>query len=221
MRKTSYGVTAVFCAVVLILNILASTRTDWLVYKTPEIFHTKIIVRYGLRERCETKVISLPDSDTDRNYTEKSCRRFPLTKTDECQNGNERFCASWTSAGYAVELGIGFSAVSLVAIMFGVSTHSRRRRIWRAVAGLVALQGELLLSILCFSSSHSDSVTDMYRTGRYPTFDQAKPGTAYVVNTISWIASILIVIGVVTTGISADQGHRWAAGNRAYRQLPS
>ncbi|PBK72512.1 hypothetical protein ARMSODRAFT_954226 [Armillaria solidipes] len=214
MRKTSYGVTAVFCAVVLILNILASTRTDWLVYKTPEIFHTKIIVRYGLRERCETKVISLPDSDTDRNYTEKSCRRFPLTKTDECQNGNERFCASWTSAGYAVELGIGFSAVSLVAIMFGVSTHSRRRRIWRAVAGLVALQA--VFQLLAFGL-----VTDMYRTGRYPTFDQAKPGTAYVVNAISWIASVLIVIGVVTTGISADQGHRWAAGNRAYRQLPS
>jgi len=42
-------------------------------------------------------------------------------------------------------IAIGFSAVSLAAIIFGVTTHSRRRRIWRAVAGLVTMAGELFM----------------------------------------------------------------------------
>ena len=45
-------------------------------------------------------------------------------------------------------------------------------------------------------------------------------GTAYVLNTVSWAADILIVLGVVVTGLAADAGHKWAAGNRAYRPIP-
>jgi len=43
--------------------------------------------------------------------------------------------------GYFVELAMGFGALSLLSILVGVSTGSRRRRIWRAVAGLVLLHG--------------------------------------------------------------------------------
>jgi len=39
-------------------------------------------------------------------------------------------------------IAIGFSAVALAAIVFGVTTHSRRRRIWKAVTGLVSMAGE-------------------------------------------------------------------------------
>jgi len=35
---------------------------------------------------------------------------------------------------------IGFSAVALAAIVFGVMTHSRRN--WKAVTGLVFMAGE-------------------------------------------------------------------------------
>jgi len=122
------------------------------------------------------------------------------------------FCTSWTSAGYATELAIGFAALSLVTIVIGVSTHSRRRRIWRAVAGLVILH--TLLQIMAFGI-----VTEMYRTSSYPSFEQARPGTAYVLNVLSWILGVAIAFGVITTGISADKGHRWAAGNRAYHPI--
>lgn len=79
-------------------------------------------------------------------------------------------------------------------------------------------------------------ITDLYRTSRYPPFEYARPseylcltprsyflismlGTAYVLNTISWVMNVIVVFGVVTTGISADAGHEWAAGNRAYRPV--
>ena len=79
-------------------------------------------------------------------------------------------------------------------------------------------------------------VTHLYRTEMFPTFDRARPGAcvpifvvglaltldvglAYVLNIVSWILGVLVTAGVVTTGISANRGHRWAAGNRAYRPI--
>lgn len=44
-------------------------------------------------------------------------------------------------------------------------------------------------------------------------------GVAYILNVLSWACDVLIIFGVVTTGISADAGHAWAAGNRAYRPI--
>lgn len=113
--------------------------------KTPEVLHTRITTRYGLSKLCEIKRVDLPSTGGDGTgkYVEKSCRRFPLRQQDKCETDNSGFCAAWTSAGYAIELGIGFSALGVVAILFGVSTGSRRRRIWRAIAGLVAIQGAL------------------------------------------------------------------------------
>lgn len=55
------------------------------------------------------------------------------------------FCIAWTTAGYFAGLSIGFAAMACLAIIFGVTTHSRRRRIWRAVAVFVALHGMLHL----------------------------------------------------------------------------
>lgn len=181
MRKTSYGITLVGVAFVLILvrfkaslnempsnelyleHILIhpyrlvslAARTpdarngltkNRLVVKTPEIFNTQITTRYGLGKLCETVVTTIPnssDGSDNGKYVRKSCRRFPLRQQDRCETENSGFCAAWTSAGYSVELGIGFSALAVVAILFGLTTGSRRRRIWRAVAGLVALQGAL------------------------------------------------------------------------------
>lgn len=45
------------------------------------------------------------------------------------------------------------------------------------------------------------------------------PGAAFVLNTVSWVFGVLTTIGVIITGISANKGHRWAAGNRAYRPI--
>ena len=44
-------------------------------------------------------------------------------------------------------------------------------------------------------------------------------GLAYALNTISWVLGVFITIGVVITGISANRGHQWAAGNRAYHPI--
>lgn len=81
-------------------------------------------------------------------------------------------------------------------------------------------------------------ITEMYYNSEYPSFDQARPGEssiairrildfidippigiAYVLHTITWILSIMISLSVLLTGVSADAGHRWAAGNRPYRPI--
>jgi len=107
---------------------------------------------------------------------------------------------------------VGFGALSLMAILFGVSTHSRRRRIWRAVAGLVMLQATCQIATFAI-------ITDTYHKDGYPSFDRARPGLAYIVHTLTWVLGILATIGVVLTGMSAAAGHRWAAGNRAYHPI--
>lgn len=109
----------------------------------PEIFHTKITVQYGLLTRCERQVVTVPGlPDSSRmTYTDYKCRAFPARVSDSCEKENHLFCAVWSTAGYFTELSIGLAAVACLTLVFGVSTHSRRRRIWRAVAVLVALHG--------------------------------------------------------------------------------
>ncbi|KAJ3866589.1 hypothetical protein EV359DRAFT_36321 [Lentinula novae-zelandiae] len=214
MRKLSYVITFLAVVVSLIVTILSLQRVDWLVVKTPEILHTQITVRYGLTTLCELKHVSIPGSDNNSKfeYSSYDCRPFPKRVQDGCEEENSGFCAAWTSAGYAVEISIGFAVLALFAILIGVSTGSRRRRIWKAVAGLVALQS--VMQIVAFAI-----VTDTMRTGAFPTFEDAKPGTGYALSTFTWIFSAVIATGVVVTGVFADKGHKWAAGNRAYRRI--
>lgn len=216
MRKTLYVVTFVAAVATLILNILSTTQPDWIAYRSTEVFHTRFTWYYGLNRLCELKSVNIPDSDS---WTSYGCRKFPVRKQDcapsdddDDRNVTVSFCDAWTSAGYAAELGIGFASVSLIAILVGVSTHSRRRRIWRAVAALVGLH--TVSQIITFAI-----ITHLYRTNAYPTFEHARLGVAYVLNTLSWILGVLITTGVIVTGIYADKGHKWAAGNRAYRRI--
>ncbi|EJD03309.1 uncharacterized protein FOMMEDRAFT_156694 [Fomitiporia mediterranea MF3/22] len=214
MRKTSYVVTFLAVAVTLLLNILSITRPDWLYAHPPDIFHSKIVIRYGLLERCERQIIDFPGPGQSGRirYTDYSCRPFPSRKEDACEDENRYFCTMWWTAGYAAELGVAFGAATLMAVLIGVSTRSRRRRIWRGVAGLEALHASF--KIITFAL-----ITHLYSKSHHPYFEFARPSTAYILNTLSWVADVLIIFGVVTTGISADAGHAWAAGNRAYRQI--
>ncbi|KAJ8514461.1 hypothetical protein ONZ45_g8007 [Pleurotus djamor] len=214
MRKTSYVLTFLAVVVTLVLNIISTQRPDWIVVANPEVFRTKITTYYGLAERCERKVIRIPQptDDGELEYTNYTCRPFPASVTDGCDEENRMFCATWKGALYLGELGIGFAAVSLLSILVGLTTHSRRRRIWRAVAGLVILHGSAQLATFA-------AVTEMYRSDRFPTFEQGRPGWGYVINIISWIFAFMTAFGVITTGLSADKGHRWAAGNRAYQPI--
>lgn len=95
----------------------------------------QVTTRFGLLERCERRIVW----EGRNRWVDHSCRSFPMRVQDHCDEENKHFCVAFTSARYATELGTGFSAMALVALLIGVSTHSRRRRIWRAVAGLVAL----------------------------------------------------------------------------------
>ncbi|KIM40139.1 hypothetical protein M413DRAFT_446296 [Hebeloma cylindrosporum] len=146
-------------------------------------------------------------------HRDYECRKFPMSVTDRCENDNKAFCLAWTSAAFLNEIALGFGPISLLAILFGVSTHSRRRRIWAAVAGLVSLQA------ICQISTFG-IVTDTYLTSSFPSFERARPGTAYILHTLCWISSVLVAFGVLLTGISAGAGHRWAAGNRFYQPIP-
>ena len=97
-------------------------------------------------QRCERTLVSIPGPSTGRiEYSDYECRPFPLRVQDGCETENRLSCAKWVSAQYFTELGIGFAAIALVALLIGVSTHSRRRRVWRAVAGLVLIHGRQLL----------------------------------------------------------------------------
>jgi len=214
MRKTSYFLTFLAVATTLSLSVLSILRPDWLYVHSPDIFHTSVTVRYGLLERCERQTLDFPGpGERGRiRYTDYSCRPFPDRKKDVCEEDNRAFCMLWWTAGYAAELSVVFGAAALLGIIVGVSTRSRRRRVWRAVAGLETLHAAF--KIVAFAI-----VTDVYRQALFPSFEYAQPSTAYVLNTISWIADVFIIVGVVTTGLSADAGHEWAAGNRAYRRL--
>jgi len=212
MRKTSYVITFVAVALTLSLNILAWSRPDWLVVKLPEVLRTKVTISYGLNQECVLTLTEIHSGKGEIVYREYECRKFPAKVDDHCEDKNEYFCNAWTSAGYLEQVAIGFAALSLATILLGISTHSRRRRIWRAVAGLVALQA--LCQLVAFAL-----ITDLYRTSRYQTFDQARPGLAYILNVLSWIVGVFIASAVLITGISADKGHRWAAGNRAYHPI--
>ncbi|KIM78880.1 hypothetical protein PILCRDRAFT_10813 [Piloderma croceum F 1598] len=209
MRKTSYVVTFFVTLVILVLNVLSAERPDWIVVNKPEVIDgVKTTIRYGLMERCQRKIVE----DGRLKYVDYKCRPFPMRVMDHCEQENRNFCTAFTSARYATELGIGFASVALVALLIGVSTHSRRRRIWRAVAGLVALHATFQLIAFVL-------ITEVYHRHLYTPFDHAQLSAGYYMNAVSWISGMLIAGGVVTTGISADKGRAWAAGNRAYRPI--
>jgi len=213
MRKISYLFSFIAVLCTLLLNIISDTRSDWLVVRSPEVLHTIITVTYGLSQRCERQVTRIPGPNNGKlEYSDYECRKFPAKVKDHCEDENETFCAFWVSASYFEELAIWCAAASLCAIIFGVSTHSRRRRIWRAVAGLVLFHA--LFQAIAFGL-----ITQTYRLSSFPTFEHARPGTAYVLNTISWVFDSIIVFAILVTGVSAERGHRWAAGNRAYQPL--
>ncbi|CAK5265774.1 unnamed protein product [Mycena citricolor] len=161
--------------------------------------------KYGLTRTCSRLQVPVGKP------AEFECRKFPLKQEDNCKE-NQYFCAAWTSAGYAVELAIGFGALALVAILIGVSTHSRRRRIWRVVAGVSAFHAAFQL--VAFGL-----IIDLVRTKEYPTFDHSKFGPGLALIGVSWVLSVLATISTITTGLAADRGKRWAAGNRAYQPI--
>jgi len=214
MRKTSYAITFLLVSLCLTLNILAIIRTDWLTDSGREFLYSRIILRYGLMQRCERQVLKIPDGSGGWEYifTSFKCRDFPKSVSDRCEKENRNFCVEWTSAGYSAQLGVGFGFMALLALLIGVSTHSRRRRVWKAVAGLVTLNA--LFSMIAFII-----VTDLFRTSRLADFVYAKPGPAWYINMLSWVFSFFIVFGVIWTGKAADKGHKWAAGNRAYTRI--
>jgi hypothetical protein len=55
------------------------------------------------------------------------------------------------------------------------------------------------------------ALTDLY--------DPSITGLGYILHTVSWVSNVVIVLAVIGTGISADSGHRWAAGNNAYQPI--
>lgn len=145
----------------------------------PEVFGAQATVYYGFTERCQRT--EFPDGEVSLR-----CQPFPTKDSDACDQTYGSFCTLWSTAGYISYLAIGFGAVACTAIAFGVSTHSRRKRIWKVVAALIALHGKLKI-FQHFSKPapmyHTDGlskcpglsqlvtfilVTDTYRLGNFP-----------------------------------------------------
>ncbi|KAF7315654.1 hypothetical protein MIND_00080900 [Mycena indigotica] len=212
MRKTSYVLTALAVIFTTVLTIISLTRVDWVVARyRADAINSIFEAKYGLSTVCTRLEVKLPGGDRSR-YEDEECRPFPTRKDDGCDDDNQSFCAMWASARYATEVAIGFGALALVAIAIGVSTHSRRRRIWKAAAGLVTIHA--LLALTAFAL-----ILDQVRMSRFPTFRDGHLGAGFWLTTVAWVSGILVAVGVIATGIAADRGHRWAAGNRAYQPI--
>lgn len=138
-----------------------------------EVPYIKVTVTYGLAQRCELVVTEIPGpSDSGKIiYRNYECRKFPTSATDRCDKENKAFCLAWTSAAFLDEIALGFGPISLLAILFGVSTHSRRRRIWAAVAGLVSLQGVFHCPLLFFVFLVEPNLSPSKRPVRYPPLE--------------------------------------------------
>ena len=96
---------------------------------------------YGLSQRCQLQITQTDDGKLSyRNY---DCRRFPTPENEYCDKDEYKYpCSAWSGAYFLDQAALGFGVVALVAVLFGVTTHSRRRRIWKYVAVLVFLAGE-------------------------------------------------------------------------------
>lgn len=174
-------------------------------------------------------------------------RAFPKRQTDRCEQ-NSGFCTSWSTAGFASELAIGCGALTLLTLIVGVSTHSRRRRIWRVVAGLIILH-----SVFPFILPTSSSLTTLQQVPSRLSPSLSSPilsietdtplsivqssvrvvpmavvmesrtnsnaGVSYALTVVSWALGVINAVAVMVTGHFAERGHRWAAGNRAYRTI--
>ncbi|KAH6913821.1 hypothetical protein BKA70DRAFT_1259547 [Coprinopsis sp. MPI-PUGE-AT-0042] len=217
MRKTAYGLVFFGLGIALTLNAIAMSRTDWLYVKTvSDVLHTTITDSYGLHKMCELTVTEVPgpggggkDEISYRNY---ECRPFPNSVKDKCDGKNSGFCTTWTGAAYVDYVSVGFAVVALASVLFGVSTRSRRMRIWKALAGLAAAQ--TASAIITFAM-----ITDTWRRERYPGFQHAHAGPAYVMCLLSWIISLLVTIMIIVNGWAAEKGYRWAVGNRRYEPI--
>ncbi|TDL26140.1 hypothetical protein BD410DRAFT_784183 [Rickenella mellea] len=214
MRRTSYFLIFLAVLATTVLNAVSITRPDWLFVHSPDIFHSRVTVTYGLRQRCEASTINIPTpgSGGGIHYDEFSCRPFPTRMADQCDDENRTFCELWWTAGYAAFLSVAFGGVATFSVLLGSMTRSTRRTMWKSVAGFITLQA--CLQIVTFAI-----VTDIYRNVRYQPFDYARPSVGYVLNTVSWVANVLLALVVVVTGLAAEAGHSWAAGNRSYRPL--
>ncbi|TEB38310.1 hypothetical protein FA13DRAFT_1725966 [Coprinellus micaceus] len=221
MRKTPYVISFFTILLTFVFNVTSVRRADWLVTKShSDVLHTTVTTSYGLTKACELIITRLPtggggDDNSDNGkitYRDYKCRPFPSQANDGCDKDNRSFCSTWTGAGYVEYLALGFSAVAPLAFLFGMSTHSRRRRIWRALVGLTMLQ--TVTGVIAFAM-----ITDSFEKDRYPPFEHAKPGTAYVLSTMAWILSFLVTLGVGTTGLAAEKGASWAAGSRGYQPI--
>ncbi|KZV63801.1 hypothetical protein PENSPDRAFT_691306 [Peniophora sp. CONT] len=217
MRKTSYAIAFLLVGALLAVNISSIIRTDWLLVRGEGHLGSHNLARFGLAQRCARDLLEIPAPDDgvpEIVYSDWECRPFPMSIRDHCEQGNRRFCVSWATASYIYEIGLGFNVLALLAIIFGVSTHSRRRRIWKAVAGLVGLAA--LFPMIAFAI-----ISELYRTSKFWEFARARPGAGWYISIVYWVAGIVVTGLVVTNGVAAAKGHAWAAGKRAYRPILS
>lgn len=142
----------------------------------PEVLGVQTTVYYGFAERCEENKFS------DNGPRVSGCRPFPTKDSDACDQTYRSFCTLWSTASYVSYLAIGFGIITCAAIVFGVSTHSRRKRIWKVVAALIALHGArkslgirgptpLIWDLNALGISQLATfalVTDLYRLRNFP-----------------------------------------------------
>ncbi|KAJ7901834.1 hypothetical protein B0H14DRAFT_2668644 [Mycena olivaceomarginata] len=204
MRKTSYAITALAVICTTVFTILSLTRTDWVVAR----YDVNALSYEGQIRSLEGMPTSGARSPRGRHLGSKeptAASSLPGIKTTAMRT------AISVRHGQVPVMRLNWQLASVLyhwlAILVGVSTAARRRRVWRAVAGFIIFHSvaQLVAFIL---------IVDLYRTARYPTFEDAKLGPALIFNAVAWIFGVITAVTVIITGTEADRGKRWAAGNR-------
>lgn len=205
----------------LTLTLISLALPFWLRVRSPVEVPSARSIDYGLYVRCESRATNLPSmylaSPTSPRPPweieyEYVCAPFP--ERSVCKHLGESFCIFWSAAGYTPQLGIWFlSAALLVTTLANLSTRSRRRSAWKIVASLIGVHATFQITSMSLVISMHRSFPSFFARGAYFS-------VSLWLNIVSWILDILLVTGLVVTGLYAEKGHRWAAGRRPYHPIP-
>ncbi|KZO92585.1 hypothetical protein CALVIDRAFT_303332 [Calocera viscosa TUFC12733] len=238
MRKTPYLVALGILLVALVFTILSIALPDWLYAENPPNLPPGVNVRYGLYQRCESALGTVPSDSRHEDHTnfpgsaahlapldafdtfagkriQYNCRPFPVRSA--CEVLGETFCVLWTTAGYVSVISVVFALAGLVVLVIvssHLSTRARRRGAWKWVTGATLVHAALQITTMAI-------VLRLFITeqNRFPD-PNTKLYASFWLCVTSIIISLLLTAGLAYTGLAARAGHKWAAGRRPYEPIP-
>ncbi|EUC58330.1 3-beta hydroxysteroid dehydrogenase/isomerase family containing protein, putative [Rhizoctonia solani AG-3 Rhs1AP] len=189
--------------------------SDWLFY---EFISHRVLPPITDPTRPENPIPSPPPRDDLPEKKKESpkykCKPFPSRSA--CDHDGQSFCILWTTAGYAMQMGIVLEVVVLLVLFlvsFRFSTRARRRGAWKVIGALTGLQVALQIATMAI-------IVHLRRTRPKWFDDMTQYGASFILLVVAWSVGFLLMVGLVGTGFAARAGYKWAAGKRGYHPIP-